>query len=434
MIPRKWFDDPRTRWWAFGLMLAGALAEVYLQVFHVRESTRPPREAYPNDPAIYASLEKNSSRHGKLAQWAHQFMTLEEAGAILRDEGYECKAYDPLFGLRCRKGSEIAWMPEIEIKAEDGFLRFAKGHYYSAGIPHARGYFEVIAPGFEFADAGSLARYMAGRLRIPELGTPAPDKPVKVRGYREVTEFFKRLGMKCSTESPPGTEAVLPELHCATRSFAGQDQKIVLRFSEDGLPAQLEGIIGGQRATVALAGQPDRTANGHDEVLVRNPAQPWRMMTVVERPEIRAFEEKFAATYAALDEPSKRRVLRVIARQLDERFTADEDDASRPLLQQLDFGALFVRRVGQVQGGREIALKSNSKTYAAFALAECDGLPASEARTCFLEYDNLRPTLRPMLDQAVAEVKSANPGLDSRHPVMERLARLEPPANVGSRK
>jgi hypothetical protein len=421
VIPRKWFNDPDKRWLAFWLLLAISLAEVGYRVYEVRKAAGP--KAPTVDTATYEALGDQPDDHGRIAQWATQFMRIEDAIEILNHHGYAC---GPRQGdeMRCTaKG--ILSTPVVDIRTENQFLRSVRGFNLSSfGWQGAGAYFELRAPGLRFASGEAFARDVAERLRLKLADGTREERPVRVGGYRYSTEYLvKRLGMKCADEF--AAEASVPEVRCATASLDGQRQKVVLRLSEDALPIEVEAEVDGTRATIALSARPDQGDDGNVEVAVRNPGKPLRMLLLSTRTGWHGFGDKMEATYAALDDASKLRVQRAVARQLDTIYTG-EDEALRPALQQIDYGALFLRRFGTMRGGSVTARSASEKTYAAFAFAECDGRASFDARTCFMQYANERPEVESMVANAIAAVKSANPGLDSQHPVSQRLQRLEP--------
>jgi hypothetical protein len=342
-------------------------------------------------------------------------MRVDDATEILQRNGYECKAQYQ--DVRCINRGTF-FIDTVDIKGENQFMRSARGSHGLALYVGGRTYFEVQAPGLKADGAEPFARYIAERLRLK--------LAVRVGGYRYSTEYLaKRLGMTCTSEF--AADATVPDVRCATASLDGQKQNVILHLSEDALPTQLEAIIGDSRATIALSARPDRTDDGGFEVAVRELGKALRMLVLPSRPELQGFSgDKMQAAYAALDEPSKQRVQRAVARQLDAIYTTDDDETLRPVLQQIDYGALFLRRFGTVRGGSVTARNASTKTYAAFAFAECDSRAAFDARTCFLQYANQRPELAGTVERAMVAVKTANPGLDPQHPISQRLQRLDP--------
>jgi len=375
---------------------------------------------YPGDHAIYRSLAHQPSAHGRIAQWANQFMEATDALEILAREGYRCEPATPT--ILCQKDWTWRGQPRVDLDVRNRHLAKARGYYFVAGY---RGwtYGEISAPGYEFAEPSAWLRFIVERMRVRERGAPATadySKPVSVFGYNRMLEEMRALGMEC--EPAPDT----PDVRCRTASLGGQPQAVVIRMSEaDSSPSRIEADLRGAIAAADIVAAPDRTGDGHDLVMVREPGGRYHAFAIVERPEMNDFAGKFAQRFAALDAPSKARVLRVIAREIDEAFAADEDGALRPALQQVDYGALYVRRAGDLRGIGEAARGASLKAYASFALAECDRLAPAAARACFDGYAQARPELRAFMAEAIREVRGAQPSPERASPVARRLAALQ---------
>lgn len=380
----------------------------------------PPSQPWPGDPAFYAHLKANKSDHGRVAQWAHQFMSGGDALAIAQASGFNCDQNpgQPVWTYKCiytRRDASAG--QRIELLTERGVLRGASAR--------VRG-----VPGIEFADAQSFAALIADQLRtagpLPRVRRDVPawdGKPFSVHSYGEVMDKLRQLGFSCEVTGTSGEQA---SVRCDNRSFSGQKQELVLAVSlSDTVLRRMEGRVGDASVAVELIGRPDRR-DGDIGLLVRDETAGWRLMRLAWPRRGQPFDDKLAASFAGLTPASRQRVLRALRQQLDEQFGQDSDAVFSPLLSHLDYGSLQLRRLGDaaLQQAYEIAAGSHPSTYASFALAECDRKAAAEARSCLAGYAARRPELGDVLRKAIAEAEPSVGALPPAHPAVLRITRL----------
>jgi hypothetical protein len=373
------------------------------------------KSGLPPDPeqAVFRGyLKGNSSEHGGVARWAHQFMTGGEALHMATQAGYRCEQpprREGLWPVRCVAAKRDVALGEerLELRIEDGMLRGARGFRSWVGT---RTYGEVAAPGIEFRDPQAFAALIAGRFN-------------PIRTYGEITRQLEQLGLQCRIAEATESEA---RLRCPTQSFSGQKQELVLPVSlEDTVIRRLEARVGDAAGAVEIPGIPQRK-DGDYAVLVRNQSGQWQLLNLPWRWSGPTRDEKFVAGVAALDAPSRLRVLRAVRQQIDEYFGAESDASLSPLLTQLDYAALRLRRLGDgiVYNGHAVAAGAHPNTYASFALAECDGKELAQARACLAGYTEARAELKTVLNAALAETEPFARLLEADHPAALRISRL----------